>query len=442
MNVYEDRTQEEILKLVKEFKNLIDTYNLWRNGTVAEFTATIYADFRCCLRGNARDMWDIIISNQPRTAAQFQVQLKKLIKKHIGQTALQNQVLYLEMTRKPENMLVLQWINCINNINVYLPLLADNAVKLTEYELATKVVARNIPPSWVRPFHMMKLHLKESIDDILDELLIIEDQYKEQKLSQQKQVHGKQLKNPCHLHKGGHEWSDCHENPKNKRNNEQANHDNNQDNRNRQNGNHSNNNRRSNNEEHRNTESGNEEGRSNRHHQCDEDSDYESNCILVENHEKIPSAEIIITVPKDKGHKQYKTYLGLVDTGTSSSLINKEIVELSSFDMTISQQETKWITQAGTFKTDGKVKLENYFLPQFTNKRKITSEFHMFEKSRKDAYDLIIGWNILSEIWLNILYDTHQFEWNDIKVNMVPGGHWSKENISSFWKKFKAAQEE
>jgi hypothetical protein len=66
----------------------------------------------------------------------------------------------------------------------------------------------------------------------------------------------------------------------------------------------------------------------------------------------------------------------------------------------------------------------------------------MFEKSRKDAYDLIIGWNILSEIWLNILYDTHQFEWNDIKVNMVPGGHWSKENISSFWKKFKAAQEE
>jgi hypothetical protein len=25
---------------------------------------------------------------------------------------------------------------------------------------------------------------------------------------------------------------------------------------------------------------------------------------------------------------------------------------------------------------------------------------------------------------------------------MVPGGHWSKENISSFWKKFKAAQEE
>jgi hypothetical protein len=66
----------------------------------------------------------------------------------------------------------------------------------------------------------------------------------------------------------------------------------------------------------------------------------------------------------------------------------------------------------------------------------------MFEKSRKDAYDLIIGRNILSEIGLNILYDTHQFEWNDIKVNMVPRGHWSKENISSFWRKLKVEQEE
>jgi hypothetical protein len=44
-----------------------------------------------------------------------------------------------------------------------------------------------------------------------------------------------------------------------------------------------------------------------------------------------PSAEIIITIPKDKSSKQYKTYLGLVDTGTSSSLINKEIVEFSFY---------------------------------------------------------------------------------------------------------------
>jgi hypothetical protein len=86
MVVYKDRTPEEILKLVKEFQNLINTYNIWRiGGTVAQSAVITYSDFHCCLKGNARKIWDVIISNQPRNAAQFQVQVKKLIKKHIGQ---------------------------------------------------------------------------------------------------------------------------------------------------------------------------------------------------------------------------------------------------------------------------------------------------------------------------------------------------------------------
>jgi hypothetical protein len=117
MVVFEDGTPEEMLKLVREFQNLVDTYDLWHIApTVARSAVIVYSDFRRCLRGNAREIWDVIIANQPRTAAQFQVQLKQLIKKHIGQNALQNQVLYLETTRKPESMSVLQWINRINNI--------------------------------------------------------------------------------------------------------------------------------------------------------------------------------------------------------------------------------------------------------------------------------------------------------------------------------------
>jgi hypothetical protein len=123
-------------------------------------------------------------------------------------------------------------------------------------------------------------------------------------------------------------------------------------------------------------------------------------------------------------------------------LINKDIIEFSSIDLELSQKETKWITQAVTFKTDGKVELKNYVLPQFTNKRKITSEIHMFEKNRADTYDLIIGRDILSKIGLNILYDTHQFEWNDIKVKMIPRGYWNRANISSLWRTHKANQHE
>jgi hypothetical protein len=105
--------------------------------------------------------------------------------------------------------------------------------------------------------------------------------------------------------------------------------------------------------------------------------------------------------------------------------------------MKISKAGTKWTTQAGTFETDGLVTVENFFLPQFTNKRKITSSFHMFQKSSKDTYDLILGRDILTSIGFNILYESNKFMWQDIQVDMVPRGHWSKDNINAFWKKFK-----
>jgi hypothetical protein len=58
----------------------MESKDLWHiNGTVAQLAAVINVDFNCCLKGNAREAWDIIIDNQPRTAAQFQVQVKKLM---------------------------------------------------------------------------------------------------------------------------------------------------------------------------------------------------------------------------------------------------------------------------------------------------------------------------------------------------------------------------
>jgi hypothetical protein len=110
--------------------------------------------------------------------------------------------------------------------------------------------------------------------------------------------------------------------------------------------------------------------------------------------------------------------------------------------MKIAGDNVKWVTQAGTFETNSIVEVENYFLPQFTNKQKITSNFHIFKKSQQDTYDLILGRDILTSIGFNILYDANKFMWQDIQVDMVPRGHWSRKNISSFWKQFKLAQEE
>jgi hypothetical protein len=38
----------------------------------------------------------------------------------------------------------------------------------------------------------------------------------------------------------------------------------------------------------------------------------------------VPSSEILVPIPEMKGSKKFKTYLGLVDSGSSGSLGSKE----------------------------------------------------------------------------------------------------------------------
>jgi hypothetical protein len=81
---------------------------------------------------------------------------------------------------------------------------------------------------------------------------------------------------------------------------------------------------------------------------------------------KVPSSEILIAIPAKKGSKKYTTYLGLVDSGASASLVSKDLVEMSDFDIKMQKKPTKWDTANGVFKTDGSVIIENFNLPQFT----------------------------------------------------------------------------
>jgi len=133
---------------------------------------------------------------------------------------------------------------------------------------------------------------------------------------------------------------------------------------------------------------------------------------------------------------KYKTYLGLVDSGSSGSLVNKEIVEFANFEMQLQKHSVKWDTATGSFHTDGVVTIENYHLPQFTRKRHITSSFHMFQKRPKDKYDFILGRDLLMELSIDIRYSTAQFVWENIIVDMVPRNYWTEQkirNIAKTW---------
>jgi hypothetical protein len=361
----------------------------------------------------------------------------------LGEEAYENQKDYLKFTPKPDKMSVKDWINRIKNINSYLPLMEHEARSFSERELIAEVISKNIPSAWKAQFKLSKLHLKTRIKDIMGDLTIIEE-------VTHPKSNKKQLKNPCRLH-GNHEWDECRQNPKNQKSENKN--ESNDKNRNRNgNGNGTGNNR--NREEHRRTERPNrqpsrESSRERNRHRSpsrsrressDSESDNEYHYINCHsdnnksNERKTPSSEILIAIPAKKGSKKYTTYLGLIDSGASGSLVNKELVEFADFDVKLQKKPTKWDTANGIIQTDGSVIIENYNLPQFSRKRNITTSFHMYHKKATDKYDFILGRDLLTDLGLDIHYSASQFVWENITVDMVPSGYWNQEKISTLAK--------
>ena len=101
MNVYEDNNDEEFLKLMKEFQNYVSTYSIWEEENAAR---TIYRNFRRCLAGAARDLWDqinVVDEDEERDELTFENHVRELTSAILGEDALQNQKDYLKSTPKP-----------------------------------------------------------------------------------------------------------------------------------------------------------------------------------------------------------------------------------------------------------------------------------------------------------------------------------------------------
>jgi hypothetical protein len=224
-------------------------------------------------------------------------------------------------------MSVKQWINRLLNINSYLPLMQRNATAFSEEDLISEVISRNIPAVWMKDFELSKLHLQTDISEIMTDITIIEVRVKvKPKQSDKTHQNNKNLRNPCHLHHGSHEWDECHQNPNNQ----------NTDDKNATNNNNRNNRRPDGNnrgrKEHRRTEGG---GRPSSQecslHRSPSSEDSENEFHNINDASAVvtsatPSSELLTAIPTKKGSKSYTTYLGLVDSGASGSLVNKDLI--------------------------------------------------------------------------------------------------------------------
>ena len=76
----------------------------------------------------------------------------------------------------------------------------------------------------------------------------------------------------------------------------------------------------------------------------------------------------------DKGNKSI--YLGLLDTGSTASLMSEELV--GKFELATKNGKNTWDTNNGEFKTGKTTVTNNLRFPQFTKKRKVTgAKFYM-----------------------------------------------------------------
>jgi len=107
----------------------------------------------------------------------------------------------------------------------------------------------------------------------------------------------------------------------------------------------------------------------------------------------------------------------------------------------IARKKTKWETATGILETKGTTTIENCRLPQFTKNCAVSSTFHLFDKRSADKYDVILGRDLLQAIGMDIHYSTNQFVWDNISINMVPSGYWTKDKISSVAKTWNQREE-
>ena len=115
MPVYDDEHPELFMKLVNEYWNMAETYEL-----LAGDKTLLFGRFRQCLTGPARADWDIIVNDITLDKATLTTVLKELLIEIVGEATEDNLIDYMERTNMPRTLKYRHWIRRIRHINIYL----------------------------------------------------------------------------------------------------------------------------------------------------------------------------------------------------------------------------------------------------------------------------------------------------------------------------------
>ena len=113
------------------------------------------------------------------------------------------------------------------------------------------------------------------------------------------------------------------------------------------------------------------------------------------------TAEVVIEIENEEGDKV--PIRGLLDTGTSKSILLKEFVAKGTMGKYKQPTVTNWETLGGNFQTKRKARVQFKF-PELDTHKKCTWNVHVDEthKAGSMAYDIILGMDFMTTVGMYV----------------------------------------
>ena len=173
--IFKSGLDEELLFTLREFHNMVVDFN---------FTATLnqtqraYKFFGETIWGAARDTcWEILLGPNINTGMRDEIRLPLHLvaswNAHMSMESFDNQLTFMQNTRKPRLLSVKTCLRPLKALNAYLPLLDAAHPKFTDQELVQHCIAPNIPDQWTLNFRLARGHLAGTVleaSGILEEI--------------------------------------------------------------------------------------------------------------------------------------------------------------------------------------------------------------------------------------------------------------------------------
>ncbi len=126
--VYDDTAKEGNLQNLTEYREILIDYPYLQKDNEA---TTAYRIFKRCLKGSAKNSWSRAVAGVNGGLIDTNNRLNKVVTQTteaiLGTNTYDNQVKYLNTTKKPRKLSVDEWMQRIQNINLHLVNMEDGA---------------------------------------------------------------------------------------------------------------------------------------------------------------------------------------------------------------------------------------------------------------------------------------------------------------------------